>query len=139
MSPEACKLVLQWGIHPILAEHFLRIAAQVERETGRKLTIISGWRSANEQASLKTAGRPTADPDLSNHLTCPATAIDVRLGVSNQLLTSTQKQIFGRIVTESGLRWGGGSKPDSKGIPSDWNHIDMGPRVLVQRALQTKN
>lgn len=29
----------------------------------------------------------------------------------------------------NGLRWGGGGPVDDIGIPVDWNHLDLGPRV----------
>jgi len=94
-------------------------------ETGRDPEIISGYRTAKEQADLGRRGRPTAPDDLSTHRSCPATGVDVSLGF---LPTRVMKAIWGRIVTMNGLRWGGGGAVDDGGIPQDWGHVDMGPR-----------
>jgi len=41
------------------------------------------------------------------------------------------KAIWGRIAVMNGLRWGGGSRTsvEQAGIPSDWPHVDLGPRI----------
>lgn len=39
------------------------------------------------------------------------------------------KSIWGQWVMKSGLRWGGGSKLLETGLPSDWQHVDLGPRT----------
>lgn len=36
---------------------------------------------------------------------------------------------FGLAANLAGLRWGGGSTVDDTGVPSDWNHLDLGPRT----------
>jgi uncharacterized protein YcbK (DUF882 family) len=100
-------------------------AEQIERETGRQVRIISGYRTVAEQRGLERQGRPTADPGVSTHTSCPATGVDLSLGFG---VTRAEKATFGRIVVMHGLRWGGGSPVDDVGIPSDWNHVDVGPR-----------
>lgn len=66
---------------------------------------------------------------MSNHTSCPATAIDVSIGFAP---TNVLKATLGRVGILAGLRWGGGSPVDRQtGIPSDWNHFDIGPRALV--------
>ena len=122
-----CELMYKWGISYELARKLVTIAPIVQLHTAKEMHIISGYRTCADQAALEAQGRPAADCNVSNHTTCPATAVDIRLGVSNQLLTKVQKVIFGRIATENGLRWGGGSKFVDN-LPTDWNHLDLGPR-----------
>jgi len=97
------------------------------------LQIISGARTPEEQARLEREGRPTAAYDLSTHAATDrsgcarlATGADLR-----SLITPTQtvKHHFGRAAFVAGLRWGGGSEFDENQIPSDWNHVDLGPRT----------
>jgi len=92
------------------------------------LLIISGFRSREEQDALEAAGRPTAPFDLSTHTTCPATGADLRIGdLPGSQVPEELKRWFGSLAAVSGLRWGGGSSR-TNGIPSDWNHVDLGPR-----------
>lgn len=91
-----------------------------------QLSIISGFRSREEQDQLRREGRPAADEMASTHRTCPATGADLYLGLQ---ATNTLKAQFGAAVRLVGLRWGGGSPIDpGTGIPSDWNHVDLGAR-----------
>jgi len=106
-------------------ERVVRSAVQFFDETRQSVTLISGWRTRREQAALGRAGRPAAADDVSTHRSCPATGVDVNLGLAP---TRIQKAIWGRIVTLNGLRWGGGGAVDPGGIPKDWGHIDRGPR-----------
>lgn len=107
-------------------ERVARMATRFKLETGRSVSIISGYRSPEKQRELKRQGRPAAPVDVSNHTSCPATAVDVRIGLAP---TNVMKAILGRIAVEEGLRWGGGSPVNPEtGIPSDWNHFDVGPR-----------
>jgi len=92
------------------------------------LTVISGYRTPEEQNALRADGRPAANNDRSTHLSCPATGAD--LWIVGAEVTRELKAIFGSAAQAAGLRWGGGSAPDSDGIPSDWNHVDLGPRVV---------
>jgi len=90
------------------------------------LSIISGFRTAEKQRALAAEGRPTADVDRSTHTTCPATGADLLPAVARTLVVQAQ---FGEAAVIAGLRWGGGSPVDpNTGIPSDWNHVDLGPR-----------
>lgn len=116
-----CGVLERWMIHPRLAQALFTIAARAPFG----ISIISGYRSPARQAELEAQGRPTADPNLSTHLSCPAGGADVRLDVA---VTDAVKATFGRLAVEAGLRWGGGSPVDQNGIPSDWNHVDLGPR-----------
>jgi len=95
-------------------------------ETAGTVQIISGFRTASEQRSLGRAGRPTAPDRLSTHRSCPATGVDVSLGIAP---TRIQKAIWGRVAVLNGLRWGGGGRVDEGGIPIDWPHVDRGPRA----------
>jgi len=101
-------------------------AGQYEQETRLPVTLISGWRTEQEQRRLGRTGRPAAPDDLSTHRSCPATGVDISLGIAP---TRVQKAIWGRIATLNGLRWGGGGAVDDGGIPLDWQHVDRGPRV----------
>jgi len=122
-----CDLAARWLINPELAWKIHEVAIQVENETGREVYILSGYRTAEEQELLRRQGRPAAPDDRSTHRTCPATGADLWMG---PLPTATMKATFGRIVSDLGLRWGGGSPPDPEtGIPEDWNHVDLGPRT----------
>jgi len=125
---EICQQADRWGVDPRVLTLATVAALRFERQTGRSVRIISGFRSESEQADLRKRGRPTAPDDLSTHRTCPATGIDVSLGA---LPSRVLKATWGLIVTEVGLRWGGGSKVDSGGIPTDWAHLDSGPRQPI--------
>jgi len=100
-------------------------ARDFRAETRGGVTILSGYRTRDEQDSLRRQGRPTAPDAVSTHRSCPSTGVDVSLGFAP---TRVQKAIWGRIVTMNGLRWGGGSTVDDGGIPVDWGHVDRGPR-----------
>jgi len=120
-----CQLAARWRIAPALA---YKLASMQERIPGVRLQIISGFRTRDEQVALGRAGRPTADPDVSTHTSCPATGADLRF--SDLSPGNVEKAMFGEAATASGLRWGGGSPVDpATGIPSDWNHVDLGPRT----------
>jgi len=108
-------------------ERLILSADDYLQETRHQVKIISGWRSPQEQVVLGRRGRPTAPDAVSTHRSCPATGADISLGTA---ATRVQKAIWGRIVTMNGLRWGGGSRVtvEGAGIPSDWQHVDMGPR-----------
>jgi len=102
-------------------------ASRYEQETGGlRVEIISGWRSESEQRRLGQQGRPTAPDALSTHRSCPATGVDVSLGV---LPSSFMKATWGRQAIIVGLRWGGGGPTDPETLlPLDWPHVDVGPR-----------
>ena len=101
-------------------------AQQYTEETSLPVDIVSGFRTRAEQVALGREGRPTAPDDKSTHRSCPATGVDISLGI---FPVGAQKATWGRIVMLNGLRWGGGGPvdPDS-GIPVDWQHVDRGPR-----------
>lgn len=99
-------------------------------EIGRDVIIISGYRSREEQAALSREGRPTALDGLSTHRSCPATGVDISLGLGGFGVVRTMKVIWARNAFLSGLRVGGGSDIDESGILHiDWNHVDLGPRT----------
>jgi len=118
-------LAARWCISDELARKLQFSANDYIAETRGTVQLISGHRTAQEQRNLGRAGRPAARDDLSTHRTCPATGADISLGFGT---TRVQKAIWGRIVTMNGLRWGGGGRVDSGGIPFDWGHVDLGPR-----------
>jgi hypothetical protein len=121
------QLVERGGIAPELAARLLVLERRWEaRFPGLgSLRIISGFRTADEQNQLDRDGRPAAPDHLSTHRNCPATGADLELPIAVD--RSSQLEL-GYLVLQTGLRWGGGS-PVQDGVPSDWNHVDLGPRV----------
>ena len=87
---------------------------------------MSGYRTREEQELLELEGRPAAEDRLSTHRSCPATGADLRLPIAADDYTQAE---LGRLVYLAGMRWGGGSPKNELGIPEDWNHVDLGPRV----------
>jgi len=120
---DPCVFASRWGISVGLAERLVNLSGRVEFP----ILMKSGLRTEVEQDNLRRQGRPTADNDRSTHLSCPATGADLRVGIA---VTNVVKARLGAEATRLGLRWGGGSPPDpDTGIPSDWNHFDLGPRA----------
>lgn len=125
MVVDACTLAKNWTLDPTLSTRVVRTFEKFILETRHTPRVISGYRTAAEQEALRRAGRPTAPDNLSNHRVCPSKAVDVSLGFP---VTKNLKLVFGRIATQEGLRWGGGSPLDEESIPRDWQHLDLGPR-----------
>lgn len=124
LEGDLCALAERWRVDFRVLAKVMVAAAQFHQRTGRQVWIISGYRMAKEQSDLERAGRPTAPDALSTHRSCPATGIDVSLGAVPSRVMIAQ---WGELVILSGLRWGGGSEVKD-GIPSDWGHVDGGPR-----------
>lgn len=122
-----CELADRWQVSGDTMRRVWLSAQDYELETGgQRVSIVSGFRTRREQQQLARAGRPTAPDDVSTHRSCPATGVDISLGV---LPTEFQKVTWGRIVLTNGLRWGGGGAVDPDNlIPLDWQHVDRGPR-----------
>ena len=122
---EFCNWVVRWRIDPRLG----RALQTMQANFPTTLSITSGHRTDAEQDALRESGRPTAPNNLSTHLDCPwATGADLSAGVAAD---PAVKIALGLAASLAGLRWGGGSPVDPEtGIPSDWNHVDMGPRKL---------
>ncbi len=122
-----CDLAERWGVaHDTMARVWTS-AEDFERQTGgRRVSIISGFRTQQEQRRLRRLGRPAAPDDLSTHRSCPATGVDISFGFN---ATEFMKITWGNIVLVNGLRWGGGGPVDPDNlIPLDWRHVDRGPR-----------
>lgn len=118
-----CEWRDRWGISSDLAVYLTILQ---ERISWAELRIISGYRTAAEQAQLEAEGRPAAPDELSTHRSFPATGADLSLSIA---VTEAVKAAFGVQVRLAGLRWGGGGPVDpGTGIPIDWNHVDTGPR-----------
>jgi len=122
-----CALAERWGVSLDTMRRVVLSAQDYEQETGgRRVQIISGFRTQQQQRDLGRSGRPTAPDDRSTHRSCPATGVDISLGL---LPTEFMKATWGRIALVNGLRWGGGGRVDTDtGIPLDWPHVDRGPR-----------
>lgn len=118
----ACGLSERWLISDELSRRLVQMAARAPF----RIQIISGHRSAEKQRALAAEGRPTASVDRSTHTSCPSTGADVWPGIA---VTRVVQAMLGEAAVIAGLRWGGGSPVDPEtGIPSDWNHVDLGPR-----------
>jgi len=122
---DPCVLAGTWGVDPDVMARVFRAAELYTNFTRSPVWIISGYRSRFEQMDLGRRGRPTALDERSTHRTCPATGLDISLGA---LPSTAKKRFWGQMVEVSGLRWGGGSRRDELGVPSDWPHVDAGPR-----------
>lgn len=122
MEGEAlCALGHKWGISN---EILSRIACMAQR-LPFGISILSGYRTKETQQDLIREGKGAPD-HLSNHRVCPARAADLWPDVTP---TRVVQATFGEAAVACGLRWGGGSPVDpDTGIPSDWNHVDLGPR-----------
>jgi len=124
-----CSLAQRWGIRFDLARRLVAMSQRLEFP----VQIISGSRSRTEQTALLETGRPTARFELSTHAnefedgSCRlATGADLSPLVAH---VGAVRARMGAEAVFAGLRWGGGSQVDpSTGIPSDWQHVDLGPR-----------
>lgn len=124
LEEQLCNFAVNWVIDATLAIALGRMAKIVQFS----LMMVSGWRSITEQLNTKDG----ADPAVSTHTSCPfATGADLQIvGWNKQTTPIELRRAFGAAAQLAGLRWGGGSKVDPQtGIPSDWNHVDLGPRV----------
>ena len=119
---DPCGLAAKWGISNELAFGLVRFSRLAE-DLG--LSIFSGARTCAEQTALKAQGRPAASCDVSTHVSCPATGADL---LTTPVPLVSVKARFLAAGTLAGLRVGGGSPVGADGIPSDWNHVDLGPR-----------
>lgn len=120
-SKEECAMAARWLITRTLAHRLISMAGELPFD----IRIISGHRTEEEQNRLREAGRPTAPNDRSTHVRCPASGADI-----TPLIASSDrvKLEMGRAAVVSGLQWGGRSPIDNRtGIPSDWQHVDLGP------------
>lgn len=115
----------RWGVAEDTMKRVALAAADYNQETGGQVLIVSGARTPAQQNALRRAGRPVAANDRSTHLSCPATGVDINLGLG---ASRFQIATWGRITVVNGLRWGGGGRVDEGGIPLDWQHVDTGPR-----------
>ena len=122
-----CELAEKWGVNLDVMRRVWQSAINFELQTGgRRVYIISGYRTRDEQRRLGRQGRPTAPDDLSTHRSCPATGVDISFGLNP---SNFMKITWGNIVLTHGLRWGGGGPVDPDNlIPLDWRHVDRGPR-----------
>lgn len=121
LERDRCRIQERWRISWDLCT---RIHCMAER-LPFGVSILSGFRTAEKQQQLYRDGKG-APVHLSTHCSCPATGADLWPDIA---VTKVVKATFGEAATACGLRWGGGSPVDEEtGIPSDWNHVDLGPR-----------
>jgi len=126
-----CALAARWGVSETTMRRVVQAADLYKQRTGKPVEIISGFRTDAQQDALRRSGRPTAANDLSTHLSCPATGVDISLGLGPSRF---ERITWGEIAMTQGLRWGGGGKLEEPvpgfplGIPVDWQHVDRGPR-----------
>jgi len=119
---DPCLLADRWGLSVRLAD---RLVAFSRDAPDLGLMIISGARTCEEQTALAARGRPAVACDKSTHTECPATGADLW---TTPTPVRPVKARFVAAGTFARLRVGGGSPIDDVGIPSDWNHVDLGPR-----------
>ena len=126
-NKDPCALAERWGVSLDTMKRVVLSAQDYIVQTGgREVEIISGYRTRSEQERLGRRGRPTATDDRSTHRSCPATGVDISLGLGP---SEFMKVTWGRIALVNGLRWGGGGATDPETlIPLDWQHVDRGPR-----------
>lgn len=118
-----CATCSRWTISLELAVKVYLLA----RALPFPVSIISGHRTAEEQRALANQGATAAPVDLSNHTSCPATAVDLRPSVP--VITDEVKRAIGRAAERVGLRWGGGAQRiDGIPVGNEWRHVDLGPR-----------
>jgi hypothetical protein len=118
---EFCTWADRWGLDISFASRLVKFAENFPAP----VDIISGYRTDAEQRALIASGEATLAPELSNHCACPAWAADIWPQIA---VTNVVKASVGPAARVAGLRWGGGSPVNPQGIPSDWNHLDEGPR-----------
>jgi len=119
---DSFTLASRWGISCELSTRLIRMSGRVPFG----ISVLSGFRTREQQEELGREGRPTAPAGRSTHTTCPATGVDLLPSVA---VTDHVKAFLGSAAVFAGLRWGGGSPVADNGIPSDWNHVDLGPRL----------
>jgi len=127
-----CELANNWRVSETTMRRVAEAADVYRQRTGKPVSITSGFRTDAEQDALRRSGRPTAANDQSTHLSCPATGVDISLGLGPSRFEIVT---WGEIAMTKGLRWGGGGKVQRVpgkgiplGIPLDWQHVDRGPR-----------
>lgn len=125
-TTDHCRLARKWKLDQRLARALVVMSGRLEFG----IEIISGYRSPEKQRALEAQGRPAAPVDVSTHTWCPATGADLTVSIAP---VRSVKARLGAEAVRAGLRWGGGSPVDRAGIPSDWNHVDLGPRSLNSR------
>lgn len=127
-TTDVCQLQERWIIDFRVAEMLVLLS----RRLPFGISIISGYRTPERQREIynEKGGQDVAPVDVSTHTMCPATGVDLRVDVA---VTDIVKATLGAEAVSVGFRWGGGSQVDENGIPSDWNHLDLGPRSAHHR------
>jgi len=125
-----CQLAVKWGVSTTTMRKVAAAAALFSEMTGTpgdsRVWIVSGARTDAEQNALRRSGRPAAANNRSTHLTCPATGVDISLGLGPSRM---EMVLWGDLAVRQGLRWGGGGEVNEVGVPVDWQHVDLGPRT----------
>ena len=125
LQGDPCSLAARWRISLDLATKLFR-GSEILQQAGLGIpVIISGYRTVDEQEALRASGRPTAPPGRSTHTVCPATGADLWLSSASE--SQGAKLAFVTTFESVGLRVGGGSPLDPSNLPTDWNHVDLGP------------
>lgn len=120
-AEQLCAFADKWRIDVRLALGLHRMAQVFPHP----LMMVSGFRTPAEQEALPD-GAPV---DVSTHTSCPATGADLQVvGWNKQNAPLEIRLVFAGTARAAGLRVGGGSKIDSDGVASDWNHVDLGRR-----------
>jgi hypothetical protein len=119
-SYDVCGLQRRWSIAPIVAQALLAMEEVARRDFAAQglpwpgLYVISGYRSREHQAQVNPAVLS------SFHTTCPALAVDLRVGDLPASTTAEFWPYLGQIWKSLGGTWGG--------TFDDPNHFDFGIR-----------
>lgn len=126
-APNAFRAFVEyWGLSEQTAGKALALGQCYADVIGSALWIISGYRTAEQQAYLRAQpDSMAAGEETSTHRTYPATGFDIGTDFE---LTEDQWWVVGQCAQCVGLRWGGGSPPRANGQPIDRNHFDEGRR-----------
>lgn len=137
---DPCALADRWGLTGDLATRLVFLADRWKSLGLGALIIFSGRRSRTQQGALGRQGRPAAPFSTSTHADedlegCPrfSTGADVKPATITDEPISRAGLInaFHALAESMGLRAGGGSALDTFGNPTDWQHLDLGPRSTV--------
>lgn len=129
---ELAEFAAHWKMRRSTALAALALGVRVRECLGFYLWIISAGRTCEQQQDLEAAGRPAASCNISTHvIDSPArlaTGFDIRGPVFDEPIIWHS---IGTIAQALALRWGGGSRILSNGLPEDLNHFDEGPRSVT--------
>lgn len=131
---EAQKKFIQ-ELHPAARDKFARLVADIEKKTGWRVTINSGYRSYAEQAVEYQANSKNAKPGYSYHNYGLALDLNVSKGkvmlMKNSSDAEWEASGVPALARSMGFRWGG----DLTGY-QDAVHFDLGNKYDINKLRQ---